>query len=211
MVAKGLPGQIDESMLQNLLEESYPGLVRYIESKLPRDMRSSVSADDLIQETWIAAAANLPTYHHASTRGFYTWVQTIALRKLINAVEAHRAAKRGGRKRIFLAGGRDESLTDLFAKIAGPTPTPSSAHATEEALAAMKTALYRLPPDRSKAIRMRHLEHRSVGEISQEMSLSVHQVYRILRHAMLDLRRELGRASKYFSDVPRRSSGYAHE
>ena len=196
-------GAIDDHEFQGLLDACKADLSRYIRQKLPRRFSSFVSADDILQETWMAAVASFPDYHHTGRRGFFRWLQTIALRKLLNAVAALQSKKRGGERRILNLEQADSNWGNLFAMIAGPTRTPSSDEATAEALTAMKTAVKRLAPPRRTALELKYFEHCSVDEISSRMTISVHGVYRLLRSAKVDLQREMGHSNKYFSDVPR--------
>ena len=197
---------IDKVALQEFLMNDAERLHRYVTAKIPPDLASVTSADDILQEVWIAAFRVLSNFRMDGPDALARWITTLTNRTLVDTLKTARGLKRCGRQPdVRMADRRESSMTELFHRIAPSRPTPSSETSTKESVQAVRTALAGLPDDRRRAIYMRHIEGRSVAEISRTMQRSMPAVNSLLFRARRDLCDRLGRASKYFSDVP--SSG----
>jgi RNA polymerase sigma-70 factor (ECF subfamily) len=193
---------IDKLTLQGHLAKDGERLHRYIAAKVPSDLRSVISADDILQEVCIAAFRGASSFRADGPGALTRWMTTLANRKLLDALKSARALKRRGQYRdLRIAERRESSMIDLFARIAPHRRTPSSEAATKEAVQAVRTALAGLPDDRRQAVWMRHIEGRSVADVARAMRRTVPAVHSLLFRARMQLGERLGRASKYFTDA----------
>ncbi len=189
----------------DLVDEILPrigSLRRYVTRKVPDRFRASVSPDDILQETWIAAFRTISTFVPDGPDALDRWLNKIATTKLIDAIRTARTApNRGDRRFVRNAQHRMASFGDLFARIPSRQRTPSSEVGTSEAMHVASVSLHRLSEVRRRAIEMRFVDGLSQEEIAQEMGRSIPAVNALLYHGLRELRAIMGNASKYFSDM----------
>ena len=189
----------------DLVDEILPRigtLRRYVARKVPDRFRASVSPDDILQETWIAAFRSISTFVPDGPDALDRWLTKIATTKLIDAVRTARAVRNGGDRRfVRSAQHRMASFGDLFARIQSRQRTPSSEVGTSEAMHVASVSLHRLSKVRRRVIEMRFVGGLTQEEIAQEMGKSTSAVNGLLYHGLRELRAIMGNASKYFSDM----------
>ncbi len=195
-------GITEDQLLQILLARA-PRLRRYLAMKTPSELQHVVSAEDVLQEVWIAAFRGLPGFRPQGKDSVDRWLTCIAQRTMINAVKAAGRVKRGGRHRqVHRDPDRASSLVDLFARVASPGRTPSSEAAVTEAVDAVQVALASLPPARREAVWMRYIEGASREEIAEAMNKTPGAVNGLLFHGLRQLHERLGNAGKFLTDAP---------
>jgi RNA polymerase sigma factor (sigma-70 family) len=200
--AKPSDATLDAQTLQSELLLRVDALYEYVAARIPPRLRPEVAPEDVLQEVWIGAFTTISSYNPSKPYAFDRWLTGVVNHKLVDALKAATRLKRGGgARRVPAACGRRSSLYDLFARLASPRGTPSREYGTREAACALQIALSRLPVDRRTAVRMRYLEGRSRPEIAQRMQKSEAAVNSLLFCGLRDLRRFLGDAAQYFSDV----------
>src|SRR3954447_16655246 len=86
----------DEAARQTLFLQSYDRLLRLIRGNLPLAIEHVVAAEDILQDTYVAAFQNFSHFHYQGPGSFYRWIATIARNRVVNTLEAHHAQKRGG-------------------------------------------------------------------------------------------------------------------
>jgi RNA polymerase sigma-70 factor (ECF subfamily) len=208
MAVKERPGLIDELTLQKTLMAQAPDIRFYLELKIPTNLRSVITVEDVLQETWIAAFRGLPGFHRRGPDAMDRWLRRIAQRILINAVKKAQMGKRGGGQVVLRAhAGRVSSMLDLFARVASPCRTPSSEAAAVEAVHALQIALASLPEARRRAIWLSYIEGRQRDEIAEAMNKTTTAVNSLLINGLRQLRERMGSASKFLSDAPSSEEG----
>lgn len=133
-------GTRDHRALERLLLEHYDRLAARISRKLPAFLRGTVSAEDILQQTFVAVYRGIRAYQPAGERAFYRWLATVADHRLQDCIRAQLAAKRGGGRGAAGAGGWLDSTDELIDLLAGPEHTPSQSVARREAAAAVQSA-----------------------------------------------------------------------
>ena len=195
--------RIDEHQLLRILKARAPRLRRYLAMKTPVELQHVISAEDVLQEVWIAAIRGLPGFRPEGKDAVDRWLTCIAQRVMINTVKAAGRFKRGGRHTFVRRDpDRASSLADLFACVASPGRTPSSEAAVTEAVDAVQIALASLPPARRQAIWMRYIEGQSQEAIAKAMKRTPGAVNGLLFHGLRQLQERLGDAGKFLSDAP---------
>ena len=189
----------------DLQQELLPRVVAlrsYVERKIPDRLRRLVSVDDILQDLWIAAYRNAATFKPDGPRAIDRWLSTIATSKIVDAIRAARRVKRGGgRRHSYDAQRRMTSLAGLFERVQSPTKTPSSDARCMERAHAVSIALNRLSEDRQRAVCMHYVEGLSCPEIADRLDTSAEAVHSLIYNGLRDLRRFLGEAAEYFSDI----------
>ncbi len=194
--------RIDEEQLLRILKARSPRLRHYLAMKTPAELQHLISAEDVLQEVWIAAFRTLSGFRREGKDAVDRWLTAIAQTKMIDAIKTAGRAKRGGRHRVLHQDpDRASSLADLFARVASPCQTPSSEAATAEAVDAVQIALASLPLARRRAIWMRFIEGQSQEAIAVAMSRTRGAVNGLLFHGLRQLQERLGDIGKYLSDA----------
>lgn len=193
---------LDEISLQSLLVDRAESVQSYIQKRVPRVLRRVIPPEDIVQEVWTSAFHGMSRFRWDGPDAFDRWLITIANRKLLDALRYAQSTMRGGpdRKR-GIARCRRASFQGLCRFIVSPNRTPSREASAKESAHAVRTALASLPLDYRDAIRMYHMEGRSVAVIAKVLHKSKPAVHSLLLRGRLQLRLRLGHAYKYFSDA----------
>jgi RNA polymerase sigma factor (sigma-70 family) len=194
--------KVNQETLRRELLGSARRLRCYVDRRIPERLRPAVSADDVLQETWIAAHQALSKFTPDGPDAIGRWLTTIANSKLVNAIRAARRFMReGARKHLRDSQRRLSSFADLFARVQSPQKTPSSEFRAAERAHAASIALSQLTDDRRRAVHLHYIEGRSRREVARAMGRSEAAVNSLLYNGLLELRSLLGDAASYFSDV----------
>lgn len=187
--------------LERLLIQYQRQLLSVIAAKIPETMATVVSAEDILQETYTEAFRGIGAFRPDGENALFRWLCTIADHRALDAVRAHRAAKRGGGRAAVEAnaGNATSAVMALLDIVFVNDRTPSRSAAGHEAVAAVQSALESLKPEYRDAIRFRYIEGLSVGETADRMKKTDRSVHKLCSRAIQKLREELGDASKYYS------------
>jgi RNA polymerase sigma-70 factor (ECF subfamily) len=201
LVAQAVWG--DEAALQRLLVASHDSLVAHIANRMPKDLQSSVSSDDVFQNACVVVFRKIREFEPGVSGGFDAWLMTIADRCLTDLIDAQRCLKRGGRHGPVHAVKQDFStIIDLLELVAVHSRTPSRSVAEHEAVAATRTALENLPDAQRTALQMRYLEGLSVAETAGRMERTVGSVRMLCSRGLASLRGQLGDLSRFLTHLP---------
>lgn len=191
----------DTVALKLLLTDVRPKLIEYVARKVPVDLRSTVGAEDIVQEAYVRVFRKIESFQPLGDNAFYRWVATIALNRLRNAIKKERAVKRGGDRfaRSPDRRGFEDSSIALFARVAGTEKTPSRILSRKEAAGALHDALDDLPEQYRRAIRLVHIEERPVREVAIEMDRTERAIHGLCRRGLQRLEKVLGDASMFLT------------
>ncbi|MCH8800255.1 MAG: sigma-70 family RNA polymerase sigma factor [Chloroflexi bacterium] len=189
----------DHPALERLLLEHYDRLAARISRKLPAFLRGTVSAEDILQQTFVDVFRGIRAYQPAGERAFYRWLATIADHRLQDVIRAQLAAKRGGGRAGGGVGSWLDSTDELIDLLAGPEHTPSQSVARHEAAAAVQVSLASLKDDYRRVIELRYIKALPIAEVAREMEKTEPAVHGLCRRALEELRLILGQSSQYFS------------
>ena len=191
----------ESSALKLLLLDAHAGLSSYVARRVPADLRSTLDAEDVMQEAYAQVFRHVREFEPRGPASFQRWVLTIAVRKLRNAISRERAAKRGGGARVAAAvlGRHEDSCVALLDLLVAPGRTPSRCIARQEAVRAVETALAGLPEHYRQAVGLIHLQGWSVARAAAEMGRTQRAVHGLCRRGLKLLRARLGSVSEYLS------------
>jgi len=193
---------VTESQLQAHLMERAERLHAYVDRRIPFRLRRAMTSQDILQEVWIAAFRTASTFHNEGPDAIDRWLVTIVRSKLTSAIRHARRLRRDCRRELDLVEDeRTGSYLALFSRLSGAGRTPSSEVAARDAVIAVQIALSALPADYQQAIALRHFQGRTNGEVAEAMNRTTGAVNSMLYRATLRLRKYLGAAEQYFSDV----------
>ncbi len=199
MIHRAVAG--DEVSLKLLLAEEHESQCAMIASRIPAALRSTIAAEDVLQETYVQVFCHIAGFQPRDGDSFRQWVTTIAANQLRNAIKAQRTLKRGGGAAIVrdVPAALQESFVSLFDRVAGPGRTPSRSVARVEAAAAIQGALEALPEQYRQALWLVYVEGRTAASAGQQLNRSERAVHGLCRRGLSLLRERLGSASRLIS------------
>jgi len=176
MTTHGLDGIIAAAQLgeewawERLYDDLSPQLMGYFR------VRGAMSAEDLVGETFVQLARNLPTFS-GDSESFRSWVFMIAHNRLSN--------ERRGRAR------RPEALVaDVDPNVRYVASAESDALAEISSSEALES-LASLTPDQRDVVALRFIADLSVAETAEILGVSEGSVKQLTRRALMRLRREI--------------------
>lgn len=171
-----------------------------IQRKMDAVLRKArVEPEDVVQEAYAAAWANLAEAEFETFAAFLGWIRKIALNKLIDLRKHLLAEKHNVLRRATHGVGGTTSYLDLVERFAGDGSTPSSAAARRDAVAVLVGQMWKLPEDYRRVIQLRFLQGLSVSDVAQQMNRSEGAIHMLCHRALLKMRELMGTPSKYLS------------
>lgn len=190
----------DGDALETLLLQHFERLATGIACRIPADLRSALSAEDVVQDAFIVAFQRIAAFEPRSPEAFAGWLTRIAENRLMDAVKALRADKRGGGwERAAIAPDAAGDIIPLLELLPDHSRTPSRSAAVHEAVAALAMALEALDPDYRDALRLRYIEMQPVAVCAQRLQRSEGAVHMLLGRALAALRQRMGDTSRFFT------------
>lgn len=188
----------DAQALERLLAACQDRLIGRIERKLPIALRTQLSPEDVLQETYLEVFRRFHTLQSREPAGFLRWLLTVADNRLIDCVRAAQAAKRGGGRQAV---GVDSatSADGLLDLVWATSHTPSRSAAVHENARMVSEALEYLSPEYREAVRLRLLEGLSVAEVAARMNRTEFAVHKLCSRGLARLRQILGASGRFFS------------
>lgn len=175
----------DAVAIQQLLLRHHARLASLIEARIPIDLRATIGADDICQETYVVAVRELRAFASQGPDSFFSWLATIAERKLIDVIRMLRAEKRGGGRLIIGATDRaSESMVSLLQQVAVHSRTPSRSVAADEMIEAMNRALAELKPEYREVLQCRFIDGLSAAQTAERMNRSEGAVMMLTSRAL---------------------------
>ncbi|MEE9293656.1 MAG: RNA polymerase sigma factor [Phycisphaerae bacterium] len=181
----------DSVALKVLLVQSRNRLRKQIAQRVPADLERVFDVDDILQETHVEVFQRIRSFEYRGPGSFENWMTAIAVSRLTNAINHHRAAKRCGgvhgpmNKRI------EDSTIALLDMIAGPGRTPSESMARDEAIQAVQSMLEEIPEHYRMAVRLVYLDGLSAKDVAATMNRTERAVHGLCRRGLKALRNRL--------------------
>jgi RNA polymerase sigma-70 factor (ECF subfamily) len=144
----------DEGAFDEFFEDYFPRLFRFAVLRL----RDQDAAEDLVQNSLIAAVRNLGSWRGEAT--LFTWLCTICRRE-ISAWE-----KRTSRRVIVSLAEDDPGVRAALDSIGAAADAPDAGLARADTGRIVQLALDHLPPRYSRALEWKYLEELSVDDIA---------------------------------------------
>ncbi len=187
--------------LERLLMAHHRSLTALIDAKIPATLRSYLSAEDLLQETFTEAYRGIGAFRPDGPNAFIKWISTIAEHRVLDAIRAHKAAKRGGGRAPMTGAANDDDsgVLALLDLVAIHERSPSRSAAGHEAVSAVRSAIEKLKPDYRTAIQYRYLDGLSVADAAARMNRTERAIHKLCSRGLQRLRESLGDASKYLT------------
>lgn len=196
------PAGPEELQLRAQLLRCAEQIDTFIRRRIPANLQSILSHEDIRQEVWVVAHRKMPHHLLGDNDAALRWLCCVSRRKLNHAAARAYARKRGGDFRRIVNDYSETSCISFLARFADESRrTPSSEQAAAEGSRAVRAALATLPDEQLRAICLRHFEGRSLSEIAARFGKSKAAVNSLLNRGMTHLRASLGGAGLYFSGI----------
>ncbi len=167
---------------------------RHVDTRIPDNFRSLISAEDVIQIAIASSLEQIESFRSDSVGAFMLWFKRIAENSLQSEIRALRAKKRGGE----LKGAASNPDFDV-SQPQMRNGMPGEKLEREEVLVAVRMNLGHLPTMQRNAIRMHHLESKSISETAETLGTTPGKIRGIIERAKKTMKRAMGNTSKWFS------------
>jgi RNA polymerase sigma-70 factor (ECF subfamily) len=183
----------DREALEDLLVSYHGRLRTYLQRRIPPELASVLSEDDVLQETYLSVAQQIGQFRPREPDGFARWLHRVAKHRLVDLVRRQRAVKRGGGRVAVDGGNAGQTSCVLWLELlAVHERTPSRSAAEYEVAMAVQRALKTLKPEHGEVLRLRYIEGRGVADIAEIMQRSEGAVHMLCQRALRRLEEALG-------------------
>jgi RNA polymerase sigma-70 factor (ECF subfamily) len=175
-----------DSALGQALTACHPDLLKAAQRALSLEMRPTVGASDVVQDTFVNATKGFPEFRGGRAAEFTAWLRAILTRRI---------AEIARRKKVNANGVPPETLLSVTAarNRARPRaePSPSSIVSTEEYSQLIRAALGRLNERDQQVLQLRFRDGLSFVQIGAALELSEDGARMLFTRAVERLRREM--------------------
>jgi RNA polymerase sigma-70 factor, ECF subfamily len=192
-----LLGQIangNDDARQQLLQRFQKRLRQMFAVRIDDRLAARIDASDVVQETLLEAALELPRYLAERPLPFYPWLRQIGWRRLSRLYEYHVTAQRRSvsRENLQELPLSEHSLGPLANRLLSCGPSPSDVVASREQRQQVRMALAQLSENDREVLVLRFLEHLSLEEIAAILGIREGAVRVRQLRALQRLRKVLG-------------------
>lgn len=165
----------DASAWQELVCSYRERLRRMIGLRLDPRLRGRVDPSDLVQETFLDATGQLPTYHKDPPLPFYLWLRQLAGTRLAKAHRHHLGTlRRDVRREVAFAADAIPGVSSvaLAGRLVGREGRPSEAAQQAELRLQLEGLLDRFEPIEREILALRHFEQLTNSEAARVLNLT---------------------------------------
>lgn len=172
-----LAQQGHESAFRELYENYYEMVYRLAY----RYSESQQDAEDIMQDTFIKAFKAIKKFDFSISSNFSAWIYQIGLNCSMDYL----------RKRKRRKADLTDSLADMFNEPRARDVSPEKSVIANQAVSQLKNALHVLSPKQRIIFDLRHLQQKTLKEISEQLDCNKSTVLKQLQRAVLKLRNQL--------------------
>jgi RNA polymerase sigma-70 factor (ECF subfamily) len=174
------------------LLERYRGFLRIVaEHEIGRALQRRVDASDAVQQTFLDAQRGFAEFAGRSEPELSAWLKQILRYNIAGFVRDHVATpKRAVGRERSIYDAEDSAVLTWHEPPAGDT-SPSSKMIRGEKAIRIAQLLESLPADQGEAVRLRHLEGRSIKEIAEHFGRQPTAVAGLLKRGLKSLRAKM--------------------
>jgi RNA polymerase sigma-70 factor (ECF subfamily) len=183
----------DRARLGQLLA-SYQNYLRLLARiEIGRRLQGKVDASDIVQETFLVAHRQFPTFQGHAEAQLTKWLRTILAGTLANVVRRYVGTQaRDMRLERELASELDQSTCNLGRMLIDQHSSPSQQVMRGEQSLLVAAAMSRLPDDYQTVLVLRHLEGLTFPQVAARMERSVDSVEKLWLRGLTRLKKEFG-------------------
>ncbi len=163
----------DESALADAFALYRDRLWRMIRFRMDSRLASRIDADDVLQESYLAAAQRLNHYVEKESHSLFVWLRQISAQTLIDVHRRHIGAKmRDAGREVSINAKRPQATSvSLAAQLLGRLTSPSQAALRDELAVQLEQALEQMEPIDQEVLALRHFEELSNREVAEVLDI----------------------------------------
>ena len=177
----------DRDAIGRLLDRYRDYLKGLAERELPARLEARADESDIVQQTCLSVYRNFHQFAGAEEGEFVAWLQQVLQNNIQEFIRNHTQVQKRAVQREQRLEATDESTAAGFQPVS-PDPSPSQQAVRSEEELRLNRYLAQLPNDQQAAVRLRHLEGRSLLEIAQLMGKSPAAAAGLLKRGLQALR-----------------------
>lgn len=181
----------DRNALGRLFDRHRGTLLALLRRRFPRVLGRRLDASDVVQQTFLEAAASFHQFRGGSEAELDAWLRRILECCLASAGRDHLFAKK---RSALLETSLDDSRPSgpaLRQELAADQSTPSLRAIRLEQVTLFLEAIERLPADQREAVRLRHVEGWPLEQIARHLRRSSDAAAGLLKRGLRGLREQL--------------------
>jgi RNA polymerase sigma-70 factor (ECF subfamily) len=178
-VAAGLDGRLrsgDVRALADAFIVCRPRLLRIAAFRLDERLKSRVSADDVLQEVYVAAAKRIAHYAASEYTSPFLWLRSLLSQTLIDIHRRHMGAEKRSvarETRIDAPRNRAGATSSALAiQIASNATTPGMAFARADMVEMVRVAIGQMEEGDQEVLALRHFEEFSNSEVAEFLDIT---------------------------------------
>jgi len=154
-------------------------------------LRSRLTPDDVLQETFLEAFRSLTRFRDQGPGSFQRWIFSVAENRLRDLSKFHNAQKRAARRDVAPDPHQDGE-NDILKQLAALTQSPSAGVHREEMTQQLAEAIRQLPEPLREVLVLRAIEERTYAEVAEALDRPQATVRVLFCRALKRLRNEFG-------------------
>jgi RNA polymerase sigma-70 factor (ECF subfamily) len=158
---------------------------------LPPNLGGRTDASDMVQQTFADANKSFMDFRGTTLAQLFEWLAAILDHNVKDAVRRHVLAQRRSVRSERQLDGSSQIAANWRNSFAADHTPPIAAADREEAQRRLLAALESLPPRQRTAVRLRHLEGRSLVDIASELGCSNQAAAAVVARGLRALRAAL--------------------
>lgn len=192
----------DPDALAELFAACRQRLWRVVDFRLDERLRARLDADDVLQETFLAADRRLGHYATGPYSSPFLWFRALLSQTLTDLYRRHVGAQMrdpGREVQLDACSFPQASSTSMAIQLVGDATSPGEAAARVDMMDMMETAIAAMEPIDREVLALRHFEELSNSEAAEV--LGIQQKAASIRYvrALRRLRAALAEITTYFS------------
>lgn len=188
----------DRQALAAFFSRNRERLWHMVKFRLDARLHGRIDPDDVLQESFLAAAQRIEHYDGNSAASLFIWIRMIVLQTMIDLHRRHLGAQmRDADREVAIQGARYPQTTSasLAICLVGDFTTPSQAALRSEMLSTVQQAIEGMDPLDREVLALRHFEELNNNEIAA--ILGIREKAASMRYV-----RALRRLKSILADVP---------
>jgi len=193
LLEKAIDG--DQESLGSLLERYRPYLHILARRHLDSDLSARVDPSDIVQQTCLDACRDLGDFRGQAEGEFIAWLRRILENNARESIQIHVVAqKRSISREQEMA--EDREGVPALAGVPADQSSASGRAMRGELAIRLAREIESLPDDQREAVRLRHLEGRSLSQLADHFGRSETAVAGLLKRGLRALRSQLADLSE---------------
>jgi RNA polymerase sigma-70 factor (ECF subfamily) len=182
----GEPGGEDRNL------EDYRDYLRLLARlQLDQRLQGKIDLSGVVQQTMLEAYQALSKYEPQDAEHLASWLRRILANNLSDEIRKLKTGKRDLSRERSLEAALEQSSNRLEAWLADDQSSPSGHAQRQEQALHLSEALAKLPVAQREALMLRHLDGKSLAQISEQLGRSHAAVAGLLKRGLQQLRSQL--------------------